>query len=408
MPGLGHRSFLQIAKEATWGTFVKPYDKLEIISWSVAPQIGVIQDPSLYAAQSRRGMFQGGLLFKGTFVVRLNYEGLEELFRAVFGTAGYSGVVVAGTVMDHTFKEGSTLTPLSMEVSVGDVPAGKVFKLSGCKVMSLTVRGTAGSGTDAMLQAEFTVLAKDCQSNQTATIGSSATEPAVGPITALTTNNFLLTRASGSFVTDGVKPGMTIIHPNVPPGTVVSAVVALTVNMSASATVNASGLSVNFSHLNYPTTIPVLYHQATTIDDGTADASGSVRVRSFEVTLENPHAEDRFYLGSVNIDEPLRSDFLTARWRLTQEFTTQTQFDAARNFTEGSPKLVFQHPTLIDGTNKREFEMRSNRANLVEFTDPVEGYGVLISTATWEAFYDDASDLSALVARFRNNYPALA
>lgn len=402
MPGLGHKSYVQFGpKEGTYGSFQTPTKKLEVVSWNIAPQVGVIQDPSLYGAQSRRALYQGGLLYKGTFVVRLNYEGLEELFRAVFGT--YSQAVVSGTVRDHTFKEGATLNSYSFEVGVGDVPTGKVFRLLGAKLTSLTVRGTAGSGTDAMLQAEFSVVAKDMTSDAAPTAAAT-----VGPIASCSTTSgaFTLTRASGSFVTDGVVVGHTVSASSVPPGTVVLSVAALTLTLSAAATATVSGsLSASFLTMQAPSVLPVLYHQGVTIDDGTADTP---RIRSFEVTLESPHAEDRFYLGSVNIDEPLRSDFLTARWRLTQEFSTKTQFDAARAFTEGSPKLLFRHTTDIGSGNFREFELRSNRANLVEFSNPVEGYGVLISTATWEAFYDDATDLSALVARFRNNMPALA
>jgi hypothetical protein len=328
MAGLGHKSYVQFGpKETTYGTFVTPTKKLEVVSWSVAPQVGVIQDPSLYNAQSRRGLYQGGLLYKGTFVVRLNYEGLEELFRGVFGT--YSNTVVSGAIRDHFFKEGATLNSYSFEVIVGDIPTGKCFRLLGSKLTGLTVRGTSGVGTDAMLQAEFTVVAKDMTSNNNPTAA-----------------------------------------------------------------------------LSFPSVFPVLYHQATTVDDGTADTGANLRVRAFEVSLESPHAEDRFYLGSVNIDEPLRSDFLTARFRLTQEFKTQTQFDAARAFTVGSPQLTFRHPTDLGGGFFREFELRANQANLVEFSNPIEGYGVLISTATWEAFYD-VTDASALVARFRNNQAAL-
>ena len=72
----------------------------------------------------------------------------------------------------------------------------------------------------------------------------------------------------------------------------------------------------------------------------------------------------------------------------------------------GSPQLIFQHPTLIGSTSKREFEVRANKANLVEFSAPVEGYGVILSTATWEAWYD-TGDTSAMVVRTKNALSAL-
>jgi hypothetical protein len=331
-PGTGRASFLQWGpKEASYGTFQAPTQKLELVSWSVNPEIGFIQDPSLYGQVARRGLFQGGLVYKGTFVVRLNYEGELELFRGAFGT--YSSALVETGVRDHTFKLGALLNSYSPEVVIGDIPAGKCFRMLGAKLVGITIRGTAGTGNDAMLTAELTVLAKDFLSDQTLT-GSLA----------------------------------------------------------------------------FPPLFPVIYHSnnlaGAVVDDGTGDAAANVRVRSFEVGLESPHTEDRFYLGSQFIDEPVRADFATPTFRFTQEFTTKTQFDAARAFTEGSPRLVFQHPTVIGAASKREFELRANRANLREYTSPVESYGILISTATWEAFHDD-TDVSAVVGRFRNTEVAL-
>jgi hypothetical protein len=329
-PGLGHKSYLQIGpKETTYGTYIAPTAKLELMSWDVNPDVGVIQDPSLYSQQSRRALYQGLYTVAGTFKVRLNYEGLLELFRGVFGTYPAPTVVETG-VRDHFFKEGATLNSYSPEVIIGDVTTGKCFRMLGSKFHGLRVAGRAGNGVDGMLTAEFTVTAKDFVSNQT-------------PVGAL----------------------------------------------------------------SFPPVFPVLFHQAITVDDGTADAAASVRVRSFEVTLEQPHtADERAYLGSLTIDEPLRQDFITARWRLEQEFTTLTQWDAARAFTLGSPQFVFQNPTTIGVSSKREFELRSNKANLVEFSAPVSDYGVLVSTATWEAYFD-ATDASALLARFRNTEVAL-
>ena len=332
IPGLGHRSYLQIGpKETTYGTFQTPTKKLELISWNIAPDIGVINDPSLYNQQSQRALYQGPLLYRGTFVVRANYEGiLLELLRGVTGT--YTSAVVDTSARDHFFKEGPTLNSYSFEVILGDVPSGtsKCWRLLGAKVLNLSYKIKAAKGDGGMGTIEFTVLAKDMISGQTPT-----------------------------------------------------------------------------GALSFPANFPPLFHQCITADDGTADAVGSVRVRGLEVTLENPHADDRLYLGSLNIDEPLRNGFLKARYKLEQEFITATQWDAARAFTVGSPQFIFQHPTLVGATTaKREFEFRSNQANLTEFTAPISDYGIMVSTATWEAFFDP-TDVSAIVVRVRNADVAL-
>jgi hypothetical protein len=312
MPGLGFKSYAQIGKETVYGTGVNAAKKFEIISFNVQPVIGVIQDNSLNNAPSRRGIYEGGKIYRGSFVTRLNYEGLEELFRAVMGGAGYT----FGS-STHTYIEAADLFFYTMEVVIGDVPTAKCFDLYGVKFTGVTIRGTAGQGADAMVTAEWSIIAKDMVSDQTPT-------------------------SLGAF----------------------------------------------------PAVYPVIYHSwasgSAVVDDGTADAAGSVRVRSFEVTIENPHADDRFYVSSMNIDEPLRNDFLSVKWRLTQEFTTKTQFDLARTWaaaaSEPSPRLKF----ISQGGTARTFDIESRATQITEFSAPVEGYGVVMSTVTYEAFYSAA------------------
>jgi hypothetical protein len=336
MSVLGHLSYIQTGpKETTYGTFQAPTKKLEVVRWNLDPEIGVINDGSLYGGQSRRGLYQGGILHKGSFVTRANYEGLLELLRGALGT--YSNSLVETGVRDHVFLSDGAgsgkLNSYSPEVIHGDIPAGKCFRALGLKHMGLTIRGTAGNGDDALVMIEWPTISKDYQSDQTPT-GSLA----------------------------------------------------------------------------FPALLPVRYHDTKNaggvVDDGTGDTAANVRVRSFEIAVAAPHHEDRFYLGSQNIDEPLRSDFLDVTWKLTQEFKTKTQFDAARNFTAGSPRLVFQDPTTIGSTSKRELEIRSGSAQLVEWSAPIEAYGIILSTVTWRAFYDP-TDTAALYVRLRNTEAAL-
>lgn len=121
----------------------------------------------------------------------------------------------------------------------------------------------------------------------------------------------------------------------------------------------------------------VLFHQATTVDDGTADSSADVRLRSFELALVSPVAEDRFYFGSTTIDEPLRSDFVAPTLRLVKEFQTKTLIDAFKAGTSGSPQLVF-----TSGTNVITIEMGTAKATA--YTHPVSGYGIVTQEVTWE------------------------
>jgi hypothetical protein len=323
MPGLGFKSYIQLAPETTYGTAVAATSKLELIEATISPVIGVILDPSLYNKQSRRALYLGGLLFKGTIKVRLNFEGMLELLRGVTGTYTFPTVGGETVIRDHTFKEGATLKTYTIELIEGDVATGKCQRLVGATLTDLQLAWTAGVGVDAMGVATFTVVAKDKVS--------------------------------------GVTPTAA---------------------------------------LNFPAIFPVLFHQAITTDDGiTIDATN--RLRSFEVMLSNPHDEARFYLGAVNIDQPVRNDFIKPTMKFTQEFQTAGQFDAARAFTAVSPQVVFQHPTTIGVASKREFEVRMNSAQVTSFSVPVTGYGVLISTCEIEGF-QDPTDASAMVIRVRS------
>jgi hypothetical protein len=146
---------------------------------------------------------------------------------------------------------------------------------------------------------------------------------------------------------------------------------------------------------------PIMYHHAITIDNGLS-AAGTIRVRSFEVSLTNPLAEDRFYLGALNIDEPVRNDFLSVRWKFTEEFQSRALLTAATAFTVASPQLVFRGPALIGATKYHEFELRSNKAQWSAYSNPVSGYGIVTAQHEAQAFYD-TGDATALLGRLQNN-----
>lgn len=400
VPAFGHKTYMQIgAKETTFGTFNAPAGtyakKLEVISWNLSPQITAIRDKSLWNQLSRKAMYQGPVSYKGTITVRCNYEGLKEIFRGVFGT--YSATAVDAT-KDDTFTEGLTLNSYSIEIAYGDIPSSKILRVVGAKFVGLTIKGNAGTGDDGMLTVDLQVVARDIDTNAGA--GYTAT-----------------------------------------------------------------------SSLSFPSALPVMFHQAVVVDDGTSDAASNIRMTSFEATIEQPHIEDRYYLSSLLMDEPIRSDFVVGKMKFTQEFNSMSQWLAARNFTTGSPRLVFQHPTALttvtiatvnntlgqntitrasgsfitDGvkvghyvansafpsgtyvtnvaaltvtvsnvstsgissascsfTTSRELEIRMGTANLTDMTLPIDNWGRLMSTVTWEGYYD-ATDLGAILLRIRGN-----
>lgn len=328
-PGLGHKSYLQIGKETTYGTFVPATGYIyELIREDLHLEQGIIQDPSLYNNRARRGIYQGGQLVRGTIVLRCNYEGLPEIFRGCFG--GYTSAVVETGVIDHTFKLASTLPSYTLQVIKGDITTGTCWRVVGAKFVSCTIRGAAGQGTDAMLTVEIGVLAQSMSS------GAAIT----GSLTALPT-------------------------------------------------------------------FPVIFGDAVTLDDGTTDSQANLGIKDFEAALEQPFTDDRFYFGSKNIAEPLPSDFVNATWRITEEFNSPTAFTQLLAFTVGSPLLKFQHPATIGAASKREFEIRSDSAQLTDAPAAVDNFGPLRQVLNWQAF-NDPTALTPLQVRIRSTQAALS
>lgn len=124
-----------------------------------------------------------------------------------------------------------------------------------------------------------------------------------------------------------------------------------------------------------------LFHHAT-VDDGTADAAADVRLRSFEIRLQSPVADDRFYFGSTTIDEPLRSDFVAPTMRFTKEFQTKTLIDAYKAGTTGTPEISF-----ASGADSVSFAFGTAKATA--YAHPVSGYGIITQDVTWEGLLTD-------------------
>jgi hypothetical protein len=179
----------------------------------------------------------------------------------------------------------------------------------------------------------------------------------------------------------------------------------LTVEISVLAQAMTAGVTPTGSLTALPT-FPVLFGQATVIDDGTADAQANLVVKDFEAALEQPFTDDRFYFGATNIAEPLPSDFVSTKWRITEELNSTTGFTALSAFTPGSPLLKFQHPTTIGTVNKREFEVRSDSCQLTDAPAAVDNFGPLRQILSWEAF-NDPSALTPLQVRIRSTQGTL-
>ena len=369
-----------------------------MVSEGMAPEVDQIPDPSLYAARSARGIYIGASRFSGPLVVRLNYEGaILKLLRGVLG--GGTTAVVETTARDHTFKEAATLPSMSLEVCKGDIPTSKVLHGLGAKVKSLKLSGGVGDSSMALCEAQF--MGKDLDPN------TGTTPAGYTPTASVTVSggggsiSSPIVTTSGDFFVAGFAVGMPIAGTNVGAGAVILSFNSAT---SLNASVNNAGTvsGTITGTLAYPGVLPVLASHCTDLNDG-VDAvtypGGVLRLRRWSVTIENP-MEERLYVGSANPDEPLPSDRLKVTWEFQHEYQTLKAYQAARLLTNTTPKIIFKDATTIGASSKREFEVRSNKA-VATYSNPVEGYGLVLATSTHQAYYD-ATDASSVVVRVRS------
>jgi hypothetical protein len=339
-PGIGSKSFLQIAEEATYGASTPTaLTKLEVMEYDYTIDQGLIEDPSLYDQISARDMFQLAVLYRGTIKFRANYAGLLKIMRAAFGSSSVSGS--ASTGYTHVFVPGTvaatggvySLAGQLLDAGIVDT-GGDCTLITGMVITSLKMSGTAGKDVSAMCTFEITFIAKD--------------------ITAATSTKLT---AIGSF----------------------------------------------------PAVVPIVFHHNTDSLNGTALSFANQRIKGFDVTLNSILSEDRHYLASKNIDEPIRDGMVSSEWVLREEFSSFDQWKAAQNSTTGVLKLVFTSPTDIPGATggtKYLFTIDANKAKASTAVKPVRGYGRVEATTTWKTFFDATT--GALRIQIKNDSATVA
>lgn len=173
VPGLGYKGKLLIAREATYDTAPAAADAgVELLSAQIRPRLSTIVDPSLSAAQvSPRFIGQGGQSLEATIRFRVGYEGILSILRMFFPT--YTSAVVDTSARDHTFKEGTSPFSYALDLLWGDRPTGMANRLTGCYGQSLRISGQAGTGENAMLIGEVTVVGKTLTPNTTPMTGGA-------------------------------------------------------------------------------------------------------------------------------------------------------------------------------------------------------------------------------------------
>ncbi len=176
---LGHKSYLQWAREATWGTAVASTRRGGLIESTPTLQTGVILDPTLDNSVSRTAQYQGRRRVRARIRTRLDYESYGLFWDSLFGTASFGSLGASTTGAGpyvHTLTEKSILNSLAIQAIEGDIPTGKCSVLEGAKFTGVRISGEQGDGERGLCYCEWDVTAEDYAEDQTPT----------GALTALT------------------------------------------------------------------------------------------------------------------------------------------------------------------------------------------------------------------------------
>lgn len=145
--------------------------------------------------------------------------------------------------------------------------------------------------------------------------------------------------------------------------------------------------------VDFETVSPFMYHHAlmTTGEllDGTGDAPADIRLKSFQFSIDNVLADNRFYIGSSTPDKPIRNGILTPSIKFRRELQSQVHHTRLKNLTNGPVKLHFKNTGYIIGTDASpELTITMPSANFMEVSDPINDYGILFVDTTLNGVND--------------------
>lgn len=173
-PGRGHRFFIQLGKEGTYGTPVAATGvRLWGYNFKAEPQLGDDQEEALHGGISIRENYQLGRFWEWEYEVDLNYIGMLKYLNMVMGEDAGTNPTVTGPdgngIYTHTFKEGKTVPFYTGEVQEGGVGGVvTVSQFAGMMAEKFAVSGKSGTSGEARLKGKISGIARSRTTGVTA------------------------------------------------------------------------------------------------------------------------------------------------------------------------------------------------------------------------------------------------
>lgn len=146
-PGRGFKGFLQVGREAVWATGVAATRRIPVNVITPAYEKGTIKSSGITGLISRAGIYEGGEVGRFSFEIETTFEGCALLFDWFMGTAAFGsigGTIVGSNPYTTTYKQREILNSYTLELGMGDTPAGKCEQIVGAKVDQVSLKGSAG------------------------------------------------------------------------------------------------------------------------------------------------------------------------------------------------------------------------------------------------------------------------
>lgn len=161
-PALGHKSFIGIGAETTWGTTVARTKFLELVKGGdgidLEEAMILTNSISNIGFDTTKHYAQGAITAGGPMIFEMPQEGAELILKNAFGAVATSTPGGGVNSRDHTFTISDAL-PAGLSVEIHkDAPGGSPsYLFAGCKVNQLQFQ----IGLDDRLRCTATIVAKD-------------------------------------------------------------------------------------------------------------------------------------------------------------------------------------------------------------------------------------------------------
>lgn len=151
-----------------------------------------------------------------------------------------------------------------------------------------------------------------------------------------------------------------------------------------------------------------LFHHASIVDDGSADAGADIVVRGWGIDIASPITRDRFKYGTSNLlFAPQRDKKFRAEMTFNQEWQTETQYANFLANANLSPEMEFTGPELVGAAGFRSIKFTANRSRLIDLDPGALEFGLWKVDLKHLCLYNPA-DSSGLIVTIKTDTATIA